>query len=423
MGISTRIYQLNSDLAINIPTSVLPPSKIQLVEERIKIPGHPDISTWYSVIVRPYRDRTAVLLTSHLGVSEVEAMSRLGFDTTKPIEIRLHGSSRWIRAHLYHGRYVRVWIPKDITRRTKIREYSTYPVIIRGITLPTYEIHLVEKHVKEVIINHMGKTYSTENYAPNKWRWIIPKTIESYPVLLQSFRMLPPIFPLAELHRTGEIIYLDFMFYSDGARKVSEQVGYAWRNMAVRNYVAAKTAGLGYPFLCEIRVSYISSTPKRFYQIKERPVYDKGALTLKQALETSVYNLLQYFFPSSKAEYKYSGMSFAEHQGIIEFTTEKVDLQRRYTRLKKVPRIISIGEDSKEPWGITEYPYYKAIKYIRIIGKWAYKHQDFTRGIYLDEDIERVLYQVEQDRVMKGYPRRTWIDDNGFVWRTYDDEK
>ena len=419
MGIETRVYRLNDDLAVNIPEAVLPPSSIQLVEERVETPGfEAETTSWVPLLTgrRAKDGRLAIHVP-------FDVMDGLGFDPDKELGVRLYGYRTWLRSHIHHRwpygavRDRRVWISSKLVDRLRIHDYEYYPVIIRGTTLPRVEIRMVPREVRNVVVDHMDKEYIADNYAPNRWRWIIPKEIESYPVLSQAFRMIPPVYPLAELHRLRELIYSDFTFPGALGRSVSAQAGYAWRNSAVRNYTAAKIVDLGYPFLCEIRCSFISSTPKRFYQIKERAVYDKGAMTLKQALETCVYNLLQYFFPHAKEEYEYSSMSFAEHEGTIEYTTEKVDLQRRYPRLRNVPHVTSLGEDSTEPWELTEYPYYRAIKYIRIIGKWAYKNQNFTRHIYLDEDVERVLYDIEQSRLANGFPRRIWVDPRGFVWR------
>lgn len=420
MGVKTTVYKYNDDLAINIPRSVLPPASMEYVEQEEWVPGHPaTIQEWIPLVLGALQKdgRIPMFLPPSL-------MGRLNLDITKPIKIRLYGEpEKWFTSHIWHRPLRdRVWIPRDTVKKLGLVPHSYGLVWLSGTTLPEKRIRMVPQMVRKFAINYFDKQYPAEQIEGDRWRLIIPKEIECYPVLLQAFLMIPPIYPLAELHRVGNIIYLDFYFYPDRARMVSEKMNYAWRSMACRNYTAAATVELAYPFLCEIRISHISSTPKRFYQIKERAVYDKEALTLKQALETSVYNLLQYFFTPAKEGYKYSSMSYAEHMGKIEYTTEKVDLQRRYPRLRNVPRITSIGEDSKEPWELTAYPYYRAIKYIRIIGKWAYKNQNFTRHIYLDEDIERVLYQNEERRVEAGLPRRIWIDEAGFIWRTYAEE-
>jgi len=424
MGFKTTVYKFNDDLAINIPRAVLPPASMQYIEEEEIIPGHPElIQEWIPLVVgriseySPGRFRIPMFLPP-------DVMARLNLDVTKPIKVRLYGEpEKWFTSHLWHRPLRdRVWIPHETLEKLKLKPHTYWMAYLSGTTLPEKRVRMVPQMVRKVVIDYFDKQYPAEQIGPDSWRFIIPKEFECYPVLLQAFKMIPPIYPLAEVHRMGEIIYLDFYFYSDQGRLVSEKMNYAWRSMSVRNYVAAATVDLGYSLLIEIRTSYISSCPKRFYQIKERPVYDKDALTLKQALGTTVYNLLQYFFPHAK-EGKYSSVSYAEHMGTIEYTTEKVDLKRRYPRLRNVPRIISLGEDSTEPWELTAYPYYKAIKYIRIINEDCYKAQEFTRYIYTNDDVERVLYQNEEKQLEKGFPRRTWLDQNGFLWRTFADEE
>ena len=431
MGISTRVYQLDGDLAINIPTETLPEPTIAEIEDVIEIPGYlAETTTTVPILVRETGRRIALMITPTIATPPHRFLENLGLNPYEQIWIRFPYKREWIPAHHYgrepggylHVFYGRVWIPDYLVRELNLRKHTVYPVFIRGTTFPEKRIRIIRKPIRRVIIDHMDKTYKAEEYAPDRYRWIIPHEIESHPVLLQGFKMIPPIYPLAECHRQNKIIYVDFFYYSEGARKVSNAINYAYRSLACRNYTAAATVELGYPLLIEIRCSFISSMPKRFYQIKERAVYEKKALTLKQAIETCVYNLLQYFFTHAK-QGKYSTVSYAEHMGKIEFTTEKVNLQRKYPRLKNVPRISSLGETTTESWNILEYPYYRAIKYIRVVNEYCYKNQDFTRYIYTNDDVERVLYQNEERRIEAGLPRAIWIDDRGFVWRTFADEK
>ena len=431
MGVKIEVYKTNSDLAINIPKDVLPEPKVREVEVVTEIPGHLAETFhphWYYCVVRKWKDRTSLLLKSTIGLSEWREISRLGLDPYKTLWVHIRGTpkDRWVRvSKVRKGTGLRVNVPADIERRLKISRYDgdVYPVLIRGTTFPEKRIRIVRRPVRKVVIDHMGKEYEAEEISDDKYRWVIPKEIVSYPVLLQGFNMIPPIYPLAEIFRHGEVIYVDFVYYSDEGRKVSEQIGYAYRNMAVRNYTAAAEIDLGYPFLCEIRATYISSMPKKYYQINEHPVYTKKICdTLKKSLETTVYNLLQYFFKPAKKGQKYSTISFAEHDGKIEFTTKKIELQKKYPRMKNVPEIKSLGEESTDRWDIMAYPYYRCIKYIRIIGKWAYKNQNFIRGIYLDDDVERVLDQNNEKRLEDGYKSAIWLDKNGFVWRTFADE-
>jgi len=401
---------------------VLPPSKTQLVEERVEVPGFPaETRAEYYAIVRPYKGRTAVLLKPMIEMPEAEAMSRLGLDPTKPIEIRLQYGRNWIKAHKRRGMfYTRVWIPQDEVRRTGIRDYQVYPVYIRGMTLPTVEIRYVYRDVREVLISHMGKVYNTENYAPNKWRWRIPRQIESFPVLVKAMTL--NIYPEAECHLSNlkDIIFVDFAFNSASGRVVSEAMNYCYRNMAVRNYSATHSETLDYPYLAEIRCFYITSTPKAFYQPDE-----KHQTELKKALEITVYNMVEYFFPKVKEEYNYSIMSWADHIDAIDFVTHRVEVHSKYPQLKiekpwqeKYLRYISDGDGlpSEETLDTTKKFYY-CNKYIRILNESSYTAHDLDRWVYTNEKIEAIIRGKQHDRIMEGYSAEVTIDANGFLWQ------
>jgi len=417
MGIKTRVYEIEEDLAINIPTDVLPPSKMQVVEERIETPGYEaETETWYHVIVRPYKGRTALLLTPDISISPLESMTRLGLDPDKPISVRLYGSRRWINAHLYHGYHGRVWIPAPITRKTRVRDYTTYPVIIKGTTLPRIEIQTVRREVRDVKVDHMGKTYPTENYAPNRWRWRMPKEIDCYPVMVKAIGM--NIYPEAQCHREDEIILIDFIFSKPSGRVVSEAMGYAFRNMAVRNYTA--TVEVDYPFLCEIRATYLSSCPLTYYQPDET-----HNIMLKNALEITVYNILQYFFQKSKPENPYSSMSWADHIDKIDFTTTAVKLRRTYPKIKidepwkgKYLDYTAEGEGvPSEQFGV-EKQFYQCIKYVRVLNESSYKEGGIDRWVYTDADINSIVLANQRTRMIAGLKQEVDVDMNGFIWKT-----
>lgn len=413
MGIGTRIYQLEKDLAINIPSQVLPPSRLQLVEERVETPGIlAQTTAEYYVLVRPYTDRTAILLTPNIGISPAKAMSNLGLNPDKPIFIRLMGTREWIQAHHYHGYYGRVWIPRYLARETGLRKQAVYPVFIRGTTFPHVEIRMVRREVKEVIVAHMEKTYDTENYAVNKWRWRIPNNIESYPVLAKALAI--NVYPEAECHLKDGAIFVDFVFSKAAARIVSETIGFGYRNSAVRNYTC--TEDVSYPFLAEIRCIYYTSTPKSFYQTRDRH------LPMKQALEITVYNLLQYFFNPAKKGQKYSTMSYAEHIGKIDFTTTRINLRRRYSKILDVPPIIVPGEEFEQEDREIKQNFYTAIKYVRVLNEQTYKRKNPEMYVYTDADINAMLLQKMENRTMQGLPQLFTLDENGFLWRIYEKE-
>lgn len=413
MGIKTQIYKIDNDLAINIPRAVLPSEKIQLVEQRVEIPGEPaETATTYPLLVRAYPIDTKTLKTVRLLIPKKE-MERLGLDPYEQIFIKLPNRTEWYPAHIFHGYYGRVTIPIRLARELELWRYhgELYPVFISGKTFPKTIIRYIKRPMRTVIINHIGIDYPAENYGPDKWRWRIPKTIESYPILEKSITL--NIYPSGECHLDEGIIYVDFIISKAAARVVAEAMGYAFRNMAVRNYTATSEI-IEYPFLCEIRATYLSCTPKMFYQPTEKQQYN-----LKKALEITVYNLMQYFFPSSKKGQKYSSISFAEHIGSIEWTNNRVNLKQEYPKIKNAPDITSYGDSTDEELEIPRYPYYYAIKYIRIINEDVYKDRTWKRFIYNNNKIEGMLLRAEDDREMNQLPSRIWIDDNGFVWKTY----
>ena len=433
MGILTRVYKLNGDLAINIPSEALPDSSLQIIEERIETPGYEaETEGWYDAIIRPYKNRTAVLLTSNINISPAEAMSNLGLDPDKPIYIRPYNAKNWIKAHFYHGYYGRVWIPTPIARKTRMRNYTIYPFLIRGTTFPKIEIRHIRKEVRNVYIEHMGKTYPTENYAPNRYRWLLPKEIESYPVLMSAISM--NIYPEAQCHLTTlkDVIQTEFIFTRASARVVVEKTGYAYRNMAVRNYTA--TVEVDYPFLCEIRATYLSCTPKTFYQSDPR-----HHILLKEALQITVYNMLNYYFNTltnkeTGEPLKHSTMSYADHIDKIDYTTHAVNLRRNYPDIARFVDQEPLSKEKKqketylnftsesegipsEEFGIEEKQYYYCIKYIRVLNESSYKEGRLDRWVYTNTRIESDLLKKQEDFFKQGFRLGFNIDQNGFIWK------
>jgi len=400
MGIHTRVYEIEGQLAINIPTQALPEGKIQLVEEIVIVPGYEaQTTTWYDVLVRPYKGRTAVHLTYSEGVSPDVAMETLGLDTSKPIWIKLYNSSRWIRAHYYHGSYGRVWIPTPVVRRTRIREYEVYPVIIRGTTLPVTTKKIVRKRVRNVIVSHFNREYNTENYAVNRWRWIIPDHIVCHPILKRSLEL--GVTPECECHLVNDIIQVDFIFSDVSGKFVSRDLGFAYRSMAVRNYTA--TVDVDYPFLVEIRATILTNCPKEFYQNPHQ--YQR----LMDALGITVANMTYFFTKSVRHAEKVDKVKF------IQTRIDKLkiaDLDYDPVVFEEYPLINETEgeeENMKISFGETmDYPFYKAIKYIRIINEQSYKRRGDNDYIYLNDEIEDVLHKNPL----------VDVDANGFVWIT-----
>jgi len=419
MGIRTRVYQLDEDIAINIPSKALPEAKLQLIEEREEIPGFLGETEEEVPLLAGRRQkdgRIALHIPHHI-------MEGFDIDPNKDVKIRLYKlPGVWYTSHIHHYfphrtvRDRRVWIPSVMADRFKIKDYEFYPAFIRATTRPTWKIRLVEREVRTVVIQHMGRTYKTENYAPNKWRWRIPKDIECHPVLTTAITM--NIFPDAECHLAPleDIIFVDFIFTKASARIVSEKVGYAFRNMAVRNYSA--TMETDYPFLCEIRATYITSCPKSFYQPDEI-----HHTKIKKALEITVYNILKHFFPKVKKEYEYSIMSWADHIDAIDFVTSRVNIRRRHPKIpvdtrwkEKYMEYESEGEGVQEEFKIEAKRFYQCIKYVRVLNEASYKAQDLERWVYTDIDIDSIILAKQHDRIAMGLSPEVEIDSNGFIW-------
>lgn len=379
MGIHTRVYELEGQLAINIPTQVLPEEKIQLVEEIVTIPGYEaelERGSWYYTTVYTHAGRTALVLSPYPHVGPRHALEELGLDPIQPISIRLYGSNKWIDAHKYHWEspttrsHGRVWIPKDVIIRTKLQDYTTYPVKIRGITLPVTTKRIVRKRVRNVIISHFNREYSTDNYAINRWRWIIPDHIICYPILKRALEL--GVTPECECHLVGGIIQVDFIFSDVGGKFVSRDLTFAYRNLRLKNYSVTLPEELDYPMLCEIRVFIHMSCPKEFFQDLER------YMLLDDALGISLHNVQMFF-------------------------TQSIQHAIKKEKLKKGDKIsITEGDEinKKVSYGETEgYRYGYCEKYIRILnraGTWEYHTER------IDSDLRRNKNVV--------------VDSNGFIW-------
>jgi len=402
--VNTNVYQFEDRLAINIPFPALPPSQLRTEWVEEFVPGHfHEVNQWIPLEVGSMEEsgRIPVFLPINL-------MSELDFDAERPIEIRLHGMPDvWFRAHkrTETGYYWRVWIPNRVQKVLKLQPKTYAFAWIRGYTLPYKISRPVRREVRNVIVEHMGIQYSPERITEDRWRWVIPETIESYSVLKNALAM--NITPIAEVDRRGDLVIVDFSFSKPAGKVVAERMDFAYRNLAVRNYTA--TTEIDYPFLCEIRATYLTATPKQFYEpqdqlyiIQPGQMSDKRFMEISEALKITVYNVLSAFFQHAKPEHKYSTMSWADHIDAIEYVTTKVRLHKAYPKLPR--SMYTEYETDSDRRGENEY--YRCIKYVRILNEQSYKRKNLDMYVYLDEDISDVLmarHDVE-------------VDANGFVW-------
>jgi len=221
------------------------------------------------------------------------------------------------------------------------------------------------------------------NAKTRKAVWRIPEDIECYTNLQQGF--IDKTSPSAECHFDGNKIYIDFIFSGFAGKFISSKTRYAYRSMAVRNYTTIEDTD--YPFLAEIRAFIITTCPKTFYQDKTR------YMKLLDALRITCENMVYFFTTSIRA---------AEKKGSVYYETKPIYLVEQ-------PEVETYGEEDnvKVSYGETEpYPYYRVIKYIRIINEETYKRRSRKPYVYHNDRIERDLH-------MSGIVE---IDKHGFVW-------
>jgi hypothetical protein len=420
------VYELNGrgtgePLYVELPEAVLPPGAEREVEE--EIPGYyHEYPRWIRLQtgVRSKDGRLPVFLYRH-------QMTPINIDLNRMPSIKIQGLPYiWLDAHLiyrWEARpfYGRVWLPRRVAEGLKLKPESTILAKIRGYSIPKkIRRIIIERYVE---VEHMGKTYPTE-VEGGRWVWAIPKTIQGYPVLVEAIKR--NYMPIAECNKYRGRVLIDFTFRRPAARLISEHMNYAYRNMAVRNYTA--TVEVDYPFLCEIRATYLTAMPKMYYQPDEGKIYDLKMspagflhdgkfMLLKNALEITVINILQQFFEKPKPkedgeEAPYSKMSWAEHIGSIDYIEDKLILRDKYkeiyqrdlTDIRNVTYLdYETDSDRKQE---KEFNY--CIKYVRVLNESSYKTHDLDRWVYLDGRIKEALLKQGME-----------VDINGFVWEGF----
>ncbi len=293
----------------------------------------------------------------------------------------------------------------------KIKPESTILAKIRGYAFPRKRrITVIERYVE---VEHMGKTYPAE-VVEGKWRWTISEDIASHPVLLEGLRR--NYMPIAECNKYRGRVIIDFNFRKPAAKLIAERMNYAYRNLAVRNYTA--TEDVEYPFLAELRSTYLSAMPKMYYQPEDKVydlklspngfLHDGRFMLLQNALEITIINILEYFFdrPKPKEDRKiapYSKMSWAEHIGAIDYVKDKILLRKRFPEF---PRTLYMDYETDTTHHGQENDFLTCIKYVRVLNESSYKSHELDRYIYLNDRINEVLKKQGLE-----------IDSNGFVWR------
>lgn len=287
-------------------------------------------------------------------------------------------------------------------------------------------IKTVEKKAIYVLkIYHLGTIYETDIFdeTTRRWIWIIPDDIARDEALLFAMRgpLVVPSIPQAEIKYNVEKNYLELDFTikpRETDRAVAEAYGRCRRNMRVKNYTVSERwrrerilAGeKDYPFLCEVRVYYLSTQPKEFYESK------KTYMTLDEALRITLSNVIYYvlhrdFFPSFAEE----KLDVSEEEITYEWEGEVVR-----TDGSEINREISFAE-ARTVWdcrrvGVRgEKQFHRFCSHIRSKFQYCYKEiwiyniTAFRKGEayrYTNSEIEDLLVE-----------RGCHVDENGFVWR------
>lgn len=423
-----EVKKIDTEFIVDIPREVLPLSKLSEVEETIEIPGEPVElrGRGYPVIVRRYVDGVYLLLTHNIGIYAADALLNLGFDPNQSIFIKPIGIDEWFEAWKYHGQYIRRRIPERIVKKLGMDKFDVYPVWIAGTTIPRREIRIIRKRVRDVAVEYNEVIYPAVETGLDQWQWVIPHTVPCYPIISTAFSM--NITPIAQIHKLEKKIIIDIVFTHPSkvaGYMVAEKMGYLFRNMAVRNYTA--TVEVDYPFLCEIRATYLSCCPIIYYHSKQY------VTKLKQALETTVYNMLENFFPHDSNKetgkrYPHSRMSYAEHIDTIDWTNSMVRLRDKYRELYRdadgdakgymeytangdQPDELALGE-------LSEKKLYYCIKYIRVLNESSYKPiYDINRWEYTNSRIEATIQGYQREIMDQGFEMECFIDENGFIWK------
>jgi len=404
----TRVYRFNNELACNIPTSMLPSEqREQVMTEYIK-PGYrytaPD---WFYTTVYPYEDRLALILSHNPNVfSPAEMIANYGLDPTKRLQVRPYGTNTWIDAHLYHtttllderGVYNpsmgvskqvrgRAWIPKTPrsyweNKRNLIEKYNTYPVQIRGTTLPTVETKLRLKRIRDVNIKYLNQIYKGQEVRDDRYIWIIPDNLKCHTAMDISLSL--GYQPMVDFYLFNNLIYANFMF-PDHAVKLAKYIGRCFR--CTSNIQLGLTDEKKYRFYFDIKSHYLSVCPQTYY-------VDPNGLPIEvsEALAWTNRNLLMNHpgFSNIRAGIK-KGKLWVD--GLIsKFST------KNYMGTEN--QEIDFGEAEME-YGIV-YRFYYAEKIVTYTDR---------MGVPLPAyGTERVEY------TMTG-ARNIWVDKNGFVWR------
>jgi len=279
-------------------------------------------------------------------------------------------------AMLEYTTYVTSWDDlKNIKKWKKLEEWEKIPIIK---------------------VYHMGEIYDVDLWddRTKRWIWVIPEDIAENEGLLTAMEHIIPIIPNAEIHWNGSMIELDFVIKPRETDKaLASYFGKCRRNMRVRNYTVSRSyivmsGKKEYPFLCEVRVYFISTPPREFYQNEQTHIKLIDALGI--TLENVIYFVLhRKFFP---------------HKAISEGKLEEIEGGTVYEWEEE--RVETSGEEENAT--ISYYEAKDAIFDYAIKEIYVYNITAFKKGKpyhYTNGQIETWLR--EEGAI---------VDKNGFVW-------
>jgi len=419
----TRIYRVDGKLSCNIPQRVRP--KVVVYDETIREPVEPEqfqaTLTWFPIIVRAYTEpeRTALLLTHDPTMSPIRVLESLDLDTTRPIEVKLYGHGPWLKTHLFHGRYARVWIPRKIEQRLHIRDYDYYPVLIRGWTRAQIKEHRIQRQEETIIIRHLGNEYYATKVGVS-WRWELPNELLYKPP--GDYRA-PLLIKPEEIfgwfiNQGGHVEAMDFgspqphiidfeIAVSPDAwtteKRVAQTNEYAYRNIANRNY-ALKDINQ-YPWFAELRCSFLSAYPRIQYQAQEIGYKNK----LIEILNITLWNM------AGKVLLTLTGYPFLLSDKLESNTIEYIPLfqGKRYTKQDLKHR------RGREP--VPDYVISEGTEVNEKIDRLDFEAHQFSRCLKYARIINKQMgYYVYDNRTIEAMVQKAgtvFMDYQGFIWK------
>jgi len=230
-----------------------------------------------------------------------------------------------------------------------------------------------------------------EQPAPRGWsllNWVVLNPLDIDRVDRRTWRILDPRYvPDYDTVFTELIDYIRERL-REKDELIKRKLVIFYRNMVVRNYTATKE--LPYPFLVEVRATYISPEPLEYITT------DTGRrMRLLDALRITVRNMVRFFLPS---------IAHAEDKGAVRYVEHSLEITNLPEYLERV--YVTAGTEKNRPISKGEargFPLEYCIKYVRIVNEQSLRNRSWF--IYLNN-------RIEEELRAKGLI----VDSRGFVW-------